>query len=146
MSKTIIQPYLFFNGQCAEAIEFYRGAVGAQVDMIMHFKDSPEPPPPGAVPPGFEDKIMHASFRIGSSTVMASDGCTEEDAAFQGFSLSISVPTEQEARRVYDALAAGGQAQMPLTKTFWSPCFGMLKDCFGVAWMVGVATENTPNA
>ncbi len=134
-----IQPYLFFNGSCEQAIEFYRKALGAEVDMMMRFKESPEPPPPGAVPSGFEDKIMHASFRIGQATVMASDGCSADKASFQGFSLSLSVPNEAEADRAFNALADAGQVKMPLTKTFWSPRFGMVEDQFGIGWMIAVA-------
>lgn len=140
-SNTLIQPYLFFGGRCEEALEFYRSALGAQVDMIMRHKDSPEPPPPGLLQPGFEDKIMHASFHVGETTIMASDGC-REDSSFSGFSLSLTVPSEPEADRVFALLADGGQVQMPLTKTFWSPCFGMLTDRFGVGWMVIVPAQS----
>lgn len=132
----VVQPYLFFNGNCEQAVEFYRQALGAEVEMMMRFKESPDAPPPGTVPPGFENKIMHTSFRIGESTVMASDGCESEASRFQGFSLSLSVPTEAEADRAFAALSDGGRVQMPLTKTFWSPRFGMLEDRFGVAWMI----------
>lgn len=132
----IIQPYLFFNGSCEQAVEFYRQALGAEVQMMMRYKDSPEPPQPGMVPPGFENKILHTSFRIGQTTVMASDDCTAETARFQGFSLALSVPSESEAERVFAALADGGQVRMPLTKTFWSPRFGMVADRFGVGWMI----------
>ena len=135
----IIQPYLFFNGRCEEAIEFYRNALGAEIEMMMRFKDSPEPPPPGTVPPGFDNKIMHASFRVGQTTVMASDGCSAEKASFQGFSLSLAVQNEAEADRAFNALADGGQIKMPLTKTFWSPRFGMLEDRLGIGWMINVA-------
>src|SRR6266536_3384390 len=135
----IIQPYLFFNGRCEEAVEFYRKALGAEVETTMRFKDSPEPHQPGTIPPGFENKIMHASFRIGQTTVMASDGCSAEKPAFEGFSLSLSVANETEANRVFAALAKGGQVRMPLAKTFWSPRFGMLEDRFGMGWMVTVA-------
>ena len=134
----IIQPYLFFGGRCEEAVEFYRKALGAELEMMMRFKESPEPHPPGMVPPGFENKIMHSSFRIGETTVMASDGCSAEGARFDGFSLSLSVPNEAEANRAFTALAEGGQVRMPLAKTFWSPCFGMLEDRFGVGWMINV--------
>ena len=134
----IVQPYLFFNGNCEQAVEFYRKALGAKIEMMMRFKESPEPPPPGMVPPGFENKIMHASFSIGETTLMASDGCAAEKANFQGFSLSLSVPSEAEADRVFAALADGGKVGMPLAKTFWSPRFGMLEDRFGVGWMVSV--------
>jgi PhnB protein len=133
-----IQPYLFFNGNCEEAIECYRKALGAEVEMMMRFKESPEPQPPGTVPPGFDNKIMHASFRIDQTIVMASDCCSGDKASFQGFSLSLSVPSEKEADRVFAALADGGQVRLPLTKTFFSPRFGMLEDRFGVGWMIGV--------
>ena len=134
-----IQSYLLFNGSCEQAIEFYRKALGAEVEMMMRFKESPEPPPPGAVPAGFENKIMHASFRVGQTTVLASDGCSADKADFEGFSLSLSVPNEAEADRVFNALANGGQVKMPLTKTFFSPRFGMLQDRFGIGWMISVA-------
>jgi PhnB protein len=137
----IIQPYLFFNGSCEQAVEFYRKALGAEVLFTMRYKESPEPPPPGMVPPGFENKIMHTSFRIGQTTVMASDGCSPEKAGFQGFSLSLSVPSEAEADRAFAALADGGQVRMPLTKTFWSPRFGMVADRFGIGWMVSVMSS-----
>ncbi len=134
----VIQPYLFFNGNCEQAVEFYRKAVGAEVQMVMRYKESPEPPKPGMVPPGFENKIMHTSFRIGETTVMASDDCTGGSAKFQGFSLALSVGSEAEADRAFAALADGGQVRMPLTKTFWSPRFGMLTDRFGIGWMISV--------
>ncbi|MFO1361662.1 MAG: VOC family protein [Burkholderiales bacterium] len=133
-----VQSYLFFDGRCEQALEFYRKALGAKVEMLMRFKESPEPPPPGMVPPGFDDKVMHASFRIGDTVVMASDGCTEREANFQGFSLSLAVEREADANRVFDALADGGKVTMPLAQTFWSPRFGMLTDRFGVGWMINV--------
>jgi PhnB protein len=131
-----LQPYLFFDGRCDEAIEFYRRAVGAQVEMLMRFKDSPEPPQPGCMPPGSENKVMHSAFRIGDTTVMASDGRCTGKPSFQGFSLSISARNETEAERLFAALSDGGQVQMPLAKTFFSPRFGMVADRFGVSWMV----------
>ena len=134
--KGIIQPYLFFNGRCEEAVQFYKKALGAEVEMMMRFKDSPEPPQPGMVPPGSENKIMHASFRVGQTTIMASDGCHTDKPKFEGFSLSLSVPSESEADRVFAALADGGEVRMPLSKTFWSPRFGMVQDRFGVGWMI----------
>ena len=137
-SKYLVQSYLFFNGRCEEAIEFYRKALDAEVEMMIRFKESPEPQPPGMVPPGFENKIMHASFRIGATTLMASDGCSEDKVKFEGFSLSIAVETEAEADRFFAALAEGGQVQMPMEKTFWSPRFGMLTDRFGMGWMINV--------
>jgi PhnB protein len=136
-----IQPYLFFNGRCEQAIEFYRKALGAEVEMMMRFKESPEPPLPGAVPPGFENKIMHASFRVGQTNVMASDGDSADKANFQGFSLALSVPTEAEADRAFAALAEGGEIKRPLTETFFSPRFGMVADRFGVAWLIQVAPK-----
>ncbi|MDV6344866.1 VOC family protein [Nitrosomonas sp. Is37] len=142
MPNTFIEPYLFFGGRCEEALDFYRTALGAQVEILLRHKDSPEPSPPGMLPPGFENKIMHTTFRIGATTLMASDG-NQEGANFSGFSLSLSVPTEAEADRTFAALADGGQVQMPLTKTFWSPCFGMLTDRFGVSWMISVATSSS---
>ncbi len=137
-NNRIVQPYLFFNGHCEQAVEFYRKSLGAEVEMMMRYKESPEPPPPGMVPPGFENKIMHTSFRVGGTTLMASDGCSAEKANFQGFSLSLSLANEAEADRVFGALADGGQVRMPLTKTFWSPRFGMVEDRFGVGWMISV--------
>jgi PhnB protein len=135
MNSTLVQPYLFFGGRCDEAIEFYKKAIGAEVEMIMRFKESPEPPPADMTPPNWGDKVMHASFKVGGSTVMASDGCGEANG-FAGFSLSISVPTEADADRVFAALSEGGEVRMPLNKTFWSPRFGMVADRFGIGWMV----------
>ena len=131
-----VQPYLFFEGRCEEAIEFYRKALGAEVEMMMRMKDSPEPPPPGMVAPGSDNKVMHASFRIRDTTVMASDGKVSGKPSFQGFSLSIDARDEREADRLFNALADGGQVQMPLGKTFFSPRFCMVADRFGVSWMV----------
>jgi PhnB protein len=136
-----IQPYLFFDGRAEEAIEFYRKALGAEVVMMMRFKDSPEAPPPGAMPPGSENKIMHASLRIGDAEVMASDGNCAGKPAFQGFYLTLTAKDAAEAGRLFGALGEGGQVQMPLGKTFFSPCFGMLADRFGVGWMVIVPAE-----
>ena len=134
-----IQPYLFFDGSCEQALQFYQRALGAQVEMLMRYKDNPEPPPPGMVPPGYGDKVMHASVRIGDSVVMAADDCTGGSPKPQGYALSLSGGDAAEARRHFDALAEGGQVTMPLGKTFWSPAFGMLRDRFGVHWMVMAA-------
>jgi PhnB protein len=138
--KTVVQPYLFFGGRCEEALEFYGTAVGARVETVIHFKDSPQPPPPGVLQPGFENKVMHSSFRVGDSVVLASDGCNDK-SGFAGFSLVLNVPTEADADRAFEALARGGQVQMPLAKTFFSPRYGMLIDRFGVSWMVIVPAE-----
>ena len=134
-----VQPYLFFDGRCEEAIEFYRSKLGAKLEMLMRHKDSPEPPQPGMVPPGSEDKVMHACFSIGDTKVMASDGRCTGKPSFQGFSLSLDAPNAAEADRLFAALGDGGQVQMPLTKTFFSPRFGMIADRFGVSWMIIVA-------
>ena len=133
-----IQPYLFFDGRCEEAVEFYCGALGAEVTMLMRYKESPEPPPPGMVPPNWDNKIMHASLQIGDAMIMASDGCGSGELRHNGFSLSISVKDPAAADRAFNALAAGGKVDMPLGKTFWSPRFGMLTDKFGIQWMVNV--------
>ncbi len=137
MPSPIIQPYLIFGGRCEEALNFYQSALGAEVDLLIRYQDSPEPPPPGMLPAGFENKIMHTSFRVGNNILMASDGC-EEGQRFNGFSLSIQVTTETEADRFFTALCEGGEVQMALSKTFWSPRFGMLTDRFGVSWMINV--------
>jgi len=132
------QPYLFLDGRCEEALAFYRKTLGAEVEMMMRFKESPDPT---MVPPDGGDKIMHASFRIGETTVMASDGRCLGQPTFQGFALSLTVSDEAEADRFFGALSDGGQVQMPLTKTFFSPLFGMVADRFGVSWMVLVASQ-----
>jgi PhnB protein len=135
----VIQPYLNFDGRCEEAIEFYRKALGAEVTMLMRFKDSPEPHQPGMCPPGSGNKVMHASFRIGETTVMASDCHCGGQPNFQGFSLSLTVPNEAAAERAFAALEDGGQVQMPLGKTFFAARFGVVADRFGVSWMIYVA-------
>ncbi|MGH7040981.1 MAG: VOC family protein [Acetobacteraceae bacterium] len=134
-----IQSYLFFDGAAEEAIAFYRAALDAEVVMLLRFKDCPEPPDPAMVPPGAEDKVMHASIRIGETTLLISDGRCQGQPGFQGFSLSLTVPDEATAERLFTALADGGKVQMPLARTFFSPCFGMVADRFGVSWMVYVA-------
>jgi len=131
-----VQPYVFFDGRCEEALEFYRRALGAEVTMLMRYKDSPDP---AMVQSGTENKVMHASVRIGDTTVLASDGRAQGRPSFQGFALSLTVPNEAEAERRFTSLGDGGQVQMPLTKTFFSPRFGMVADRFGVSWMVYVA-------
>jgi PhnB protein len=130
-----VQPYLFFNGRCEEAVNFYAKALGTTIDMMARFKESPEPHSPGMVPAGWEDKIMHASFKVSGTLVMASDGLPTQGDTFKGFALSISCPAS-ESDKYFNALVEGGTVQMPLTKTFWSPRFGMLTDKFGVMWMI----------
>ena len=134
----MIEPYLFFDGRCEEAIEFYRKNLGAEVERMMRFKENPEP---GYNPPGSDEKVMHASIRIGESRVMVSDGQCAGKPSFQGFSLSLTVADEKEADRLFAALAEGGKVQMPMAKTFFSPRFGMVADPFGVSWMVIVAAK-----
>jgi len=132
-----VQPYLFFDGRAEEAIEFYRKALGAEVEMILRWKDCPEKPKdPGMIPPGSENKIMHASIRIGEARVLASDGQCQGKPSFQGFGLALNARDEAEADRFFNALADGGNVNMPLGKTFFSPKFGMVADRFGVSWMV----------
>jgi|SRR5882757_6696022 len=131
-----VQSYLFFDGRCEEAIDFYRRALGAEVTMLMRYKDSPEPCPEGMVPPGSDNKVLHACLRIGETAVMASDGSCQGKPSFAGFALSLTAANEAEADRLFAALADGGQVQMPLGKTFFAPRFGMVADRFGVAWMV----------
>lgn len=135
-----LESYLFFDGRCEEAIEFYKHALGAEVLMMMRNKDSPEPASPGDLPEGSDNKILHASLRIGKSTLMLSDGHCAGKPDFRGFSLSISTDTVMEAERLFSALAEGGKVQMPLAQTFWSPKFGMVADRFGISWMVSVIT------
>ena len=142
MTETLLRPYLFFGGRCEEAIEFYRKAIGAQVEMLMLHRDSPDSHPPGMLQPGFEDKVMHATVRIGNAILMASVGC-DDRSHFDGFRLSLAFATEDEAKRAFEQLSDGGEIQMPLGKTFWSPCFGMVTDRFGVGWMVTLNAEPT---
>ena len=132
-----VEPYLFFDGRCEEAIEFYRRALGAEVTMLLRWKDCPEQPKnKDMIPPGSENKVMHARLKIGEAAVMASDGRCTGKPSFQGFALSLGAANEAEADRMFNALADGGQVQMPLGKTFFSPRFGMVADRFGVSWMV----------
>jgi len=133
-----VEPYLSFEGRCEEAIEFYRKAIGAEVTMLMRFKEAP-PQDSAQIPPETADKIMHANLRIGDSMIMASDGQCMGKANFSGVALSLTAKDEADAERLFAALADGGQVQMPLTKTFFSPSFGMVADPFGVTWMVIVA-------
>jgi PhnB protein len=135
-----IESYLFFNGRCEEAIEFYKRALGAELLFLMRNREAPEPPPPGELPPGSENKVMHATLRIGSSNIMLSDGHRDGKPVFNGFSLSLDAANEAEAGRLFAALCDGGKVQAPLAKTFWSPKFGMVADRFGVSWMVSVAS------
>ncbi len=142
----LVQSYLFFDGRCEEALEFYRKTLGAEITMLMRFKDAPEPPQPGMCAPGSENKIMHSSFRVGDTTVMASDGRCQGKPNFQGFALSLEAKNDAEAERLFGALSAGGQVVMPMAKTFFASRFGMAADRFGVSWMVIVPAELQPAA
>ena len=135
-----LQPYLFFDGRCEEALDFYKDALGAKVEMMMRFKDNPNPQP-GMCAPGSEHKIMHAAFHVGDSKVMASDGMAGGKPEFKGFSLSLNAKDAAHADKLFHALAKGGKVTMPLAKTFFSPRFGMVTDKFGVGWMVIVAPQ-----
>lgn len=133
-----IEPYLHFNGQAEAAMAFYEEALAAKVEMKMRFSESPDPIPEGRLPAGFENKIMHASMLIGQARVMLSDGGCMCGQTMSGFSLSLRYADEQDARHAFQALADGGRIDMPIGPTFWSPCFGMVTDRFGVQWMVWV--------
>ncbi|QYU67290.1 VOC family protein [Leptolyngbya sp. 15MV] len=130
-----VQPYIFFDGRCEEALNFYRATFGAEITMMMRFSENPDPQPmPGSKP----EKIMHAAFTVNGTMVMASDGHCAGQPKFEGFALALSLKDEAEAKRVFAALGDGGTVAQPLMKTFFSPAFGMLKDRFGVMWMVMV--------
>jgi PhnB protein len=133
-----VQSYLNFNGRCEEALDFYRRALDAKIEMLMRFKESPDS---SMVSPGSEEKVMHSSFRVGDATVNASDGQCQGHTNFQGISLALTVADAAEAEKRFGALAEGGQVQMPLTETFFSPRFGMVADRFGVSWMVLVEPQ-----
>jgi len=134
-----VQPYLSFEGRCEEAFEFYKSALGAEEVVLMRFKDNPEPPETSMVSSGSENKIMHMEFRIGETSILASDGRCTGHAGFQGITLTLEVANEAEADQSFASLVDGGQVSMPLAKTFFSPKFGMLTDRFGVSWIVIVA-------
>jgi PhnB protein len=130
-----VQPYLNFDGRCEEALDFYRGALGAKVTALMRFKDSPES---AMIFPGLENKVMHSSFRVGDAIVLASDGRCQGRTNFQGISLALTVQNEAAAEQWFAALSDGGQVQIPLAETFFSPRFGIVADRFGVMWTVFV--------
>jgi PhnB protein len=137
-----VQPYLFFGGRCEEAIEFYRRVLGAEVTMLMRFKDSPDTSEGcGGGSPVDGNNVMHASLRIGDATLLASDGC-QEHSSFQGFSLSLTIPNAAEAERIFASLSESGQVQQPMIKTFFAERFGIVADKFGVSWMVVVVAQS----
>ncbi|MDO6705525.1 YciI family protein [Photobacterium sp. 1_MG-2023] len=133
--------YLFFNGRCDEALAYYQEHLGARIHLKFRFNESPDPVPEGMLPPGFENKVMHCEFTIGKMRIFASDGCGDE-GPFTGFNLTLTIDSEAEARRVFDALADGGSVRMPLDKTFWSPLYGQVTDKFGMGWMVMLPGED----
>lgn len=141
-----ILPYLFFNGRCEEAIDFYRRALGADVEFMMRYRECPDSPPEGMVPPDWQDKVLHAEMRIGDARLLVSDGCSETVPEFQGFSLSLTATDAQGADRMFSALLDGGEVLMPMDKTFFSPRFGMVSDRFGVSWMIYLPPETTDPA
>jgi PhnB protein len=136
-----VQAYLSFAGRCEEALEFYKKCVGAEVTGLIRWKDSPDADM--TPPPGFDDKVMNAAFRIGETQLMADDGMGATHAEFKGISLVIEVPNDAEAKRVFSALSEEGSVSMPLMKMFWTSSFGMLTDKFGVPWMVNVEAAKT---
>lgn len=139
-----IQAYLFFDGQAEEALTFYAQVLGAKVEAKMRYGDSPDPIPPEYMPAGGPQKLLHASLIVDGERLMLSDGVPQDGGGFRGFSLTLQYPTEQEARRVFDALSVDGKITMPIGPTFFSPCYGMLTDRYGVEWMVMVESEYKP--
>jgi PhnB protein len=135
MQKATINTYVFFNGRCEEALEYYREHLGAEVDCMIRYSDSPEPAPEGMLPDGFENKVMHSQFKVANAEIFASDGC-EPDKKAEGFSLALTLPSKEEAGRIFNALADGGTVNMPLSESFWSPLYGQVTDKFGIGWMV----------
>jgi PhnB protein len=133
-----VEPYVMFSGRCEEALEFYKTAVDAKPVMVLRFDESPDKNHPMPLPPDWGNKIMHCGFMVGQTLVMASDGMTTDQVDYSGVSLSITADDEAQAKRMFDALSVGGNIFMPLSPTFWSPCFGMCTDKFGVSWMVGI--------
>jgi PhnB protein len=143
MRKAKVNNYLFFSGRCEEALNFYQKHLGAQVNFMMRFNESPDTVPADMLQEGFENKVMHADFTLGDSSIYASDGCNDA-TRFSGFRLSLTLQRAEEAHRVFDALATGGTVDMPLTKTFWSPLYGQVTDQFGIGWMVMLPGDEAP--
>lgn len=142
LQQANLNNYLFFSGRCEEALDYYQTHLGARLGMLMRFSESPEPLPEGMLSPGFENKVMHCEFCVGDSKVLASDGCGEGNT-FSGFSLALTVNTSDLAHQIFAALADGGEVNMPLAETFWSPLYGQVTDKFGIAWMIMLpATES----
>lgn len=128
------QPYLFFDGTCAEAMRFYERALGGKLEMLMTVGESPDCE---QMPPGSADRILHACLIVDDGMLMASDSMIGQPyEKMKGFSVTLSYPTVADAKRVFDALADGGKVTMPLDKTFWAEAFGMVEDRFGTPWMI----------
>jgi PhnB protein len=123
-----IQPYLFFEGRAEEALEFYQKSLGAKVEAVIRYKENPDPK---HNPPNSADKVMHCNFRIGDTQVMASDGNCSGKPNFQGFSLTFNAKDEADAKRRFNALAEGGQVNLPLSETFFAKSFGMVRTASG---------------
>lgn len=143
MKKVEVNNYLFFSGRCDEALAFYQQHLSAEIKFLIRFNEMPAPMPEGVLQPGFENKVMHAEFSLGNTRIMASDGCNDAEK-FSGFRIALNVPDEEEARRIFAALATNGQITMPLEKTFFSPLYGQVTDQFGVGWMVMLPGAETP--
>lgn len=145
LQQSTLNNYVFFSGRCEEALDYYQQHLGAKINMLMRFSDSPDPMPEGMLAPGFENKIMHCEFTLGDSKILASDGCGD-GTKLSGFSLALTVATEADAKRVFAALAKDGEVTMPLAETFWSPLYGQVTDQFGMAWMVMLPGEDPETA
>jgi len=140
MQQVAATQYLFFSGQCEQALEFYKEHLGAKVGMIMRFNESPDPLPEGMLKEGFERKIMHSEFTIGSTRILASDGCNDKEK-FDGFRIALSAHNKETAEHLFEALSQGGRVDMPLGPTFFSPLYGQVTDQFGLGWIIIVPGE-----
>ena len=128
-----VQPYVFFDGKCDEALQFYQRALGAKVNALMRFSEAPDQ---SQIKPESKNKVMHSAFQIGETEILASDGYCLGAPAFQGFALTINAANSAEALKLFTGIAEGGKIQMPLEKTFFAASFGIAVDKFGVSWMV----------
>lgn len=138
---TQVQTYLYFDGKCDEALAFYRDTVGAEILQLMRYRDMPLQPGSDtcveqSMPPGCEDKVLHCSFRIGATELMASDGFCAGKPVFEGFALSLVLKDKDTVERTFARLAEGGEVRVPVDKTFFSPAFGLVVDRYGILWNV----------
>ncbi len=136
-----VTPYVFFNGNCADALAFYESALGAEITMKMLASDMP-PDPNFVIPDDKKGLIMHSQMKIGEGEVMMSDNLMGESADMDGASIMLNLATAAEAKSIFDNLADGAEITMAWEPTFWSAGFGSLRDKFGVRWMVG--TDEPP--